>query len=274
MKKPLSALLASLTNAPDPVSELERTLTDLNSSRDAATARLAGLDGERREALVDGDSAALATVRELRFVLEDEAESLAMAIAEVSARLAQVHELRRQAQLADHRAAHEKAVKAFLKLSAPALAAFNAILFVRAQAIEEGFANAMRALDLPPNINGNPILSPEALRQFEDRETPPPPRVKRASAAKLAGSERVAAPIPSPVVAPVSASVVAFAERTPHRETPKDGEAVVTVLRSGLEYPGRGLLVAGDEIAVSTENAAALVRSGAADFASVPSNSV
>jgi len=60
--KTLKELLATITNAPDPVIELERALAELETAHAAVIAELDGLSGTRQKALEDGDDAALAVV--------------------------------------------------------------------------------------------------------------------------------------------------------------------------------------------------------------------
>ena len=77
----------------------------------------------------------------------------------------------------------------------------------------------------------------------------------------LDAPERVPAPAP------------AQKRRAPRRDTPGEGQVLVTILRSGVELDGGIVAHAGDEIAMSPEAARELVRSAAADYADAKTRS-
>jgi hypothetical protein len=263
MKK-LSQLLASLTNLSDPITELERAHTVLEAAHAAAVAELDGFAHARKKALEDDDDAALGSLRLRRPFLEDERDRLVIAIEAVRQKLAEAHAAKKQARVAELRAAHDTAIHAYLAATQPALSAFEAVLKVRAEGIREGFANAIAAMELPPTVGPSAILSREALEAYARNVADALPRPKRAPSKPKPVAIKASLPEPR-VVLPVAA------RRAPIRETPKQGETLVVALRPGAEVSGRGPLAIGDEIALSHDAATNLLRAGVVEFVSVAS---
>jgi hypothetical protein len=268
MKK-LSHLLASFTNVPDPVTELERAQIELKSAHDAVTAELEGMSASRQKALEDGDDSVLAALRQRRPLLEDERDRTAIAMEQVRQKLVDARATAKQARLAEHRSAHDLARSDFMRAAYIALAAFDAIVAVRSTAIREGFAGAMQAMEMPPNVQGHALLSRELLDAFTKSALLVASRRAKASVRKTTSPE----PRMTDSQGPVRLGDMPVQRRTRRallRETPNEGDVTLTVLKPGIELPGRGVLTIGDEVALPPDDAANLLRSGAVEIVTPP----
>lgn len=261
----LSALLATITAAPDPVIELERALSETEASHRAALTELDGLADARQKALEEGDDGALAALRQRRPFLEDERDRAMLAISQLRQKLGEARAAVKQARIAEHRAAHDAAVAEYLKTAYVALTAFDAIVTVRAAAIREGFAGAVQAMELPPNLPGGPFLDRDGLAAFAKKQHP-------ATARRVKATVRKFAPPDTPLTdsqGPVRLGVLPAqrrARRAPVREAADEGAVSLVVVRPGIDLPGRGPLAIGDEIALPKDEATSLLRSGAVDL--------
>lgn len=261
--KNLSALLAKKQNDVEQITELVIALGNLKIAQSEINMELAGMTDARQKAFEEGDDAALAALRSRRPVLEDERDRLKWAAARVGTKLAEARAASKRALLAELRTAHDEAVAVYLNAAYRALKAFDAIVEVRSDAISKGFAGAMAAIEMPPNLNGNAVLARDLLDAFAQKPSAPERRPK--------GTARNIVPLIPRMTdsqGPVRLGVLPVQRRTrraPIREAADEGAVSLVVLKPGIDLPGRATLAIGDEITLPKDEANNLLRSGAVD---------
>jgi hypothetical protein len=266
--------LKNLGNGSGAVADLERAIVQFEVQRDQALAWLAGFDEQRRELLLSGDSAAVARLRTERLDQLDKRDAAVEALAKIRSSLIQARDEARATAWARVKSDYGAALTNYLAKAESALEAFEAAIAVKDRAVGEGFSNEIVALTSPPNARGNPILARELIDAFRVEWD----RIDNRRGSKPAS--RVAK-LPAPATRPApmtdSQHAVRLDEPTPfqrrsrrelRRDPPPTDEnmCLVTILRSGVDLPGKGQCAAGDRVAVQKAIAESLVKNGAADY--------
>jgi hypothetical protein len=149
------------------------------------------------------------------------------------------------------------AARDFLAKARPAQEALGRVLAAREALRASGFDADCQALPMPPHINGSALLAPDLVEAFQAALDP---NYAYSRTHRAATPRRLATP-----ARPAQARAPAIA-RALLRETARDGERLVEVLRAGVEHPRKGQLRVGDVIAMPSVDAEAFIRSGAGDF--------
>lgn len=293
-----SALTPGKRRGVDTAKELaavERGLQRLKGERKAAKDAIASGAERRRDLLLldDGDEQIVALEAEIDRHHRT-LERLEIVEDELLRRLDELRDDRRSEQLAAFREEIGRPTAALVVAARAAAAAMADYRAVRNRMLTAGFAHeAALLLPTPPHIgNGNLVASPELIDIFEAeaercqavRTTAPAPRASNPRQPGRPGptphgdiGKRVAVPGGEPRPRPAPPAPPAPARSRPRRplrplrrETAREGERVVTLLRSGVDYADGDQSRIGDQISLSLDQADLLVQRGAADYATAP----
>jgi hypothetical protein len=178
-----------------------------------------------------------------------------------------LRDVERQARWRELKSRHDASVAEFAATYRRALEAFESLAQIRNEAQTSGFAEEARGLIAPPHI-----LTRELLVLFEaelDRQraaaAPRPAPRPAAPAPKPTPAPKPAAPDSKPPKAAAPPAKPAKPFKPP--EPDANGEVKITVIRAGLEIPGRARPGAGETVALPADEAMRVVQSGGADFA-------
>jgi hypothetical protein len=249
------------------VADAEAALQRLAAKREAARQSIAALMKQREQALrIDGSDKKVAeldaTADHHRLTIERLELLEPELVGELQARRT---EQKRQ-RWRELRARHSEAALAYAAALREALKKLDAMLAVESEARGQGFESEATAAFAPPAR----IVGADAVAEFEiavDRQrdaqvamespsTPAPPAFAKVTAL---AAKAPAKPAPALKAVPPAPKLP---PRAPIVETAGEGETAVVIIRSGLEAKGQRW-IAGDQIALSSAEAEAMLRSGA-----------
>lgn len=278
----------------DAVAALEAQLASLSAKGAAMLEEL-----EKRQAAladIEDDDEVLAASGRVT-VARNKLRKIEAEIAEVRQKLAHARDVARVRLHADLRAAYAKVLGEFLTAAEALLPKAYKVLEAREEFFLAGFQAEHRYAPKLPRTGTALAFDDEILERvrgelevfsapgsyFPEDTYPRDPAI---AAAARAANERVTAaavaaaaalppkeePKPAPPTqAPIRVSLNAVGtpvppRRDPLREVLGEGERVVTVLRDGIELPGKGQLLAGDEVALPVAAIVPFLRNGAVDL--------
>lgn len=289
----ISEFLKGLTagSKSDDADELAAAIARLLAEKSAAETQMVAIAERRTNLLLEDDDTALDKDERASEKAYRTIEKVDLALSDLRARLAAAKSVARRARWSEIKARFDASLDEFAATYRLALEAYENLAQVRHEAQGSGFAEEARGLIAVPHF-----LTRDLLHQFESesaryraaavRQIKLTPRevdhpvgyfdpVKQAFPAKAApkaapagatpkakpAHERIAKGKPAPVAPPV--------EPKPFKapKPDEDGNVKITVIRAGLEIPGRARPRGGETIALPAAEAMRVVRSGAADFA-------
>lgn len=201
-------------------------------------------------------------LRKLDTEIEAKREELAMARDAARAK-------RRDELIAAFRAAAPK----YIEMANKTHVAFKALLAAREALENEGFRSEYLQTPVPPALGGFPAIAPDILDNFAAELAPqvrpstrPPERQLPPAPARQGGHGPVYANW-GHEIAPANKRP-APARRPLLVEKAEPGQVLFGFARDGVELPNKGQMYAGDIVAMTVEQADALLRSGAGDLVS------
>jgi len=261
------------------VEDLERELASLNLQGAAKVAEIERLDLQKDEL---EDAVELVAAMGAFEAQRNQLKKIDARIAETRDRLSAAKDAARA------RLCHELLTKipalgrAVIVKAAATQAAIGEFIAARDALRAAGFVSECAGIPIPPNINGAGVLAPDLLSVFEAALTPAKAnRVRAGGAESPVGATVIAEPSAAqadPYAAPGGRRITLGAEpsmetappRALRRESAKDGEVLVEVMRSGLELSDGVQGVRGDVVSVPPATAHALMLNGAADLYAPP----
>ncbi len=246
--------------------EIERALSRLGSKRAEAREAVTALMARREQLLLEDDSDAKiakcdSDADKHRLTIERCKLAQPLLVAELEAARSEA----RRKRWRDLRSQYDIAARAYAGTLRAAAEKQAEMIALGDTARREGYEQEAVATFTPPAR----LVSNDSLADYElalDRQrdaiaaqeatpaTPPPAIPAKAAPPRLAAVPRSAAPAPKPP------------PRSPVKETAGEGETAVVVIRSGLEAKGQRWIV-GDQIALPSAEAEAMLRAGAVPLA-------
>jgi hypothetical protein len=275
----VNELLGYLTPSSGPdqsVSAAEAALSRIARERASAQEKLATMAERRRQLLWnDADDRAIARLDAEADALHLTLERLELLEPRILDELSSSRDSLRKAEWRERLRLHVDAAHAFAAAHRAACDALENLIAADQDSRAAGFERELAAVTATvPRM----IVREQGERfNFDSR------RLADAEFARLAGrppthaapppaAPITASPAPPPAAKPIPAppAVTPKPPRQQVRETAREGERLIKMLRTGIELSGRGQLVLGDIVSLPPAEAEVLVRNGSAEFEESP----
>jgi hypothetical protein len=254
------------------VADVEKSLARLAVGREAAQASISTILNQRRDALLaDASDDAIAKLDAEADGHRLSLERFDLAEPELLAQLQNLRSAARRARWAELQRRRMDADRSYAVALRAAVDAFESLIRVSDDALNEGYASELgHSFATPPRIIDRVLCDAfeaeaerlrEAVAGIVPVANPAPAIIERPKVA------RQQSPLQHKVYLDQQPEVGPPKKREPIRETARDGEVLVSVMRAGYESPSGKQCLAGDVVAMPIDMAKTAVRNGAVTYA-------
>jgi hypothetical protein len=250
------------------VADVEKSLARLAAVRESAHAAIVSILNQRREALLA--DAADDVIAKLDADADSHRLSLErydLAEPELLNQLQGLRSSARQARWAELRKRRIDADRIYAVALRSAVDAFENLVAVADAALNEGFASEVgHSFATAPRIVDRTVCDAFEAETERLREAVAAPPVKAAPTATVAPKPQKPQSLQHRVFADQPATPAPAKKREPIRETARDGEVLVSVMRAGYESPSGKQCLAGDVVAMPIDMAKTALRNSAVSY--------